>query len=133
PQARRAAGGASVPASRGRDRERYRFNPSDVSSDETDVQCHRHDDRQAERLCDACETPLCAECVLREQPEFDACSFSCADRLIRLAEEKKEAEELDPLPTRIWTSLFLVIFLTVVGGLAGGFLAFGLLGRRRGY
>jgi hypothetical protein len=69
---------------------------------------------------------------MREQTGFDVCSFSCADRLSVRAEEEKKGEELDPWSTRIWTSLFLFVFLTVVGGFAGGFVAFGIVGHQRG-
>jgi hypothetical protein len=98
-----------------------------------DQLCHRHHDRLAERRCEACETPICTECVLREQTGLNVCSFACADRLAVLARQKEEAEKLDPLPTRIWTSIFLIVVLSLVGGLAGGFLCFAQLTKRHGY
>ena len=95
--------------------------------------CHRHHDRLAERRCAACETPICGECVLREQTGFDVCSFACADRLTALAKQKAKEEELDPWPTRIWTSLFLMMLSAIGGGVAGGFLCFAQMMKRRGY
>jgi hypothetical protein len=94
------------------------------------VPCHLHPDRAAERSCQFCQTPLCGQCGLREQTGFEVCSFACADRLTRLHKEQEEAQEFDGFGTRIWSGLFLVVFLGVIGGLAGGFLCFASLRSR---
>jgi len=53
--------------------------------------------------------------------------------LAALSKERQESETLDPWPTRIWTSIFLILVLTLVGRLAGGFFCFAQLTRRYGY
>ena len=71
-----------------------------------------------------CQTPVCEECITRGETNLSFCSLSCAERSKVLEQQRQEAEKFDPWPTRIWTSIFLVVILTAVGALGGTFMGF---------
>jgi hypothetical protein len=52
------------------------------------------------------------------------CSFACADRMTARAKVGAEENKLEGWGTRIWTSAFLLLLLTLGGGLLAGFLSF---------
>jgi hypothetical protein len=86
--------------------------------------CHRHHDRITEAQCAMCETPICDDCIMRGESDLPFCSLACAERFKVLDQQRQETEKFDPWPTRIWTSIFLVVILTAFGALTGSVMAF---------
>jgi hypothetical protein len=81
--------------------------------------CQNHFEKRADRECVCCEKPICGECAMPSPSGAWVCSMVCQDRLVEMAQERKEAEKFDPWPVRILSSLFLIVLLAVLGTLAG--------------
>ncbi len=92
------------------------------------TRCFNHSDRSADHNCVYCAKCICADCARGMESGAVVCSLACMDRVEELARERMEADQFDPWPTRILSSLFLILFLSTLGALAGGW-----LGVRSGY
>jgi hypothetical protein len=99
--------------------------------DPLDHACIHHPDRITRDACYCCGRYICQECSSRTKTAQLVCSEACRDRLLEREKETEEFNRFPGWPTRIWTSLFLLLLLSSLGGIAGCHFGIRMIARAR--